>query len=114
MPELGGVLGPVDVDRLAVEEDLALVEMGWIPAMHLISVDLPGAVVADEGHDLARGDVEVDFVEGLNRAEALRHSAQFEHRLLAHCCSSSALSLAAAGAPPRERAGHVAVRCSVL
>ena len=41
---------------------------------------LAGAVVADEGDDLAGVDVEVDAVERLHRAEALADAAQLEQR----------------------------------
>ena len=52
MPEPGGVARPVDVHRLALEADLALVER--IDAGDALDQGrLAGSVVADEGHDLA-------------------------------------------------------------
>ena len=81
--EVGRVLRAVDRDGLAVEEDLALVDR--VDAGDALDQRrLAGAVVADEGHDLAGRDVEVDLVEGLDGAEALRDSAQLEDRLVAH------------------------------
>ena len=70
-PERGGVLRAVDRDRLALEEDLARVDR-VDPGDALDERRLAGAVVADERHDLARRDVEVDLVERLDGAEALR------------------------------------------
>ena len=68
---------------LAVEDDLALVDR-VDPGDALDQRRLPGAVVADERHHLAGGDVEVDLVERLNRAEALGDSAQLEDRAFTH------------------------------
>ena len=76
--------------------------------MHLISTDLPGAVVADERGHLARADVEVDVGERLDGAEVLRDAAQAQERR--PCRRSRARSLVArsmsaspAAAPGRGR-----------
>jgi hypothetical protein len=78
-PELGRVAGAVDRDRPAVEADLALVER-VDPGDPLDQRRLAGAVVADERHHLAGPDLEIDLVERLHRAEALRHAAKLEDR----------------------------------
>jgi hypothetical protein len=83
-----GVLRPVDVHQLPVEEDLARVD-GMDPGDALDERRLARAVVADQGHDLARRDVEVDLVESLDRAEGLRDPAKLQNRRVTHCCSSS-------------------------
>ena len=49
--------------------------------MHLTTVRLAGAVVADECHDLAGMQVEVDVVQHVDRAEALVDLAQLQYRL---------------------------------
>ena len=46
---------------------------------HLDQGRLAGAVVADEGNDLARMDVEIDVGERRNGAEILGDAAQAEH-----------------------------------
>ena len=58
-PELRGVARPVDVDRFALEADLALVE-GVDADDALDERRLAGAVVADERHDFAPAHLEVD------------------------------------------------------
>ena len=50
-----------DPDRLAVEEDLALVGRGQ-PVQDVHEGRLAGAVLAEQRVDLARADVEVDAV----------------------------------------------------
>ena len=50
-------------------------EGSQIPEMVLISVDLPGPVVPDQGGDLPGRDIEVDPVERLHRAEVLPDAA---------------------------------------
>ena len=82
-PEPRGVLGPVDVHGLALEADLAAVDR--VDARDALDERrLAGAVVADEGHDLARRHVEVDLEQRLDRAEALRDSLQFQDRCVGH------------------------------
>ena len=49
-----------------------------------MSVDLPGAVLAEEGVDLARADVEVDAVVRHQVAEALGDAAELEQRCVGH------------------------------
>ena len=69
--------GPVKLHGLAVEQDLARV--GEDDARDgLDQRRLAGAVVADQGHHLARVDLEVDLGERLHGAEALAHAAQGE------------------------------------
>ena len=76
-PERGRVLGSGDRDLLAVEADRALV--GRVDAGdRLHQRRLAGAVVADEAHDLAGADGEVDPVQSLDRAESLADSLQLE------------------------------------
>ena len=45
---------------------------------------LPGAVVADEGHDLAVPHLEVDVGQRLHRAERLRDASELKERSLVH------------------------------
>ena len=74
-PELRGVLRPVDVDLLALEEDLAAV--GRVRAGDALDQRrLPGPVVPDERHHLAVPHLEVDVAQGLDRAERLRDAAE--------------------------------------
>jgi hypothetical protein len=92
--ERGRVLRPVDGDRVALEEDLALVDR--VDAGDALDQRrLAGAVVADERHHLAGGDVEVDLVERLDGAEALRDPPELQDRAVAH----GAISLLLAGHP---------------
>ena len=56
--------------------------------MHLMSVDLPGAVVPDERHDLAGAHLEVDVGQRLYRTERLREVADLEEWCVAHACVS--------------------------
>ena len=56
--------------------------MWWMPATHLISVDLPAPLSPDERHDLAGVHVEVHLVQGHDRAEVLGDSAQLQHRVV--------------------------------
>ncbi len=74
---LGRAAGP---DGLAVEGDVAVV--GRVdPRDHLDERGLAGAVVADQGDDLARPDVHVDVREGLDGTEALGDAGQGEDNL---------------------------------
>ena len=66
-----------EVDRLAVEEDLALVDVE-VAREGLDERRLPGAVVTDQGDDLAGVDVEVGLVEGLHPPEAAAQPAGLE------------------------------------
>ena len=78
-PELGRVLRAVDGDRLSVEEDLAVVVA--VDARDALDQRrLAGAVVADEGHDLAAPHLEVDRGERMHGAEALVEIANLEQR----------------------------------
>ena len=87
--EGAGVGGAVDLGRLAVERDRAAV--GLVDAgQDLDQRALAGAVLADQGVDLARDEVERDVVERLGRREALGDPAQLgarrrgDGRLLGH------------------------------
>ena len=82
-PEPGGVARAVDVDALALEAHLAFVER--VDADDALDQRrLAGAVVADEGHDLAAADLEVDPVERLDGAERLRDALALEERRVSH------------------------------
>ena len=70
-PELCRVLRAGDRDLLSLEVDVALVDR-VDPGDALDQRRLAGAVVADERHDLARPHLEVDVLERVHRAEALR------------------------------------------
>ena len=97
----GRVLRAVDLHRAALEQDLAVVDR--VDAGDALDQGrLARAVVPDEGHHLAGGDVEVDLVQGLDRAEALRDPAQLQKRRFAHLSSPSSFVPrpgAPAGAP---------------
>ena len=82
-PEPGGVLRPVDVHLLPLEQDPAAV--GGVGAGDALDERrLAGAVVADERHHLAGADLEVDVVERLHRAERLGDVLQLEKWCVAH------------------------------
>ena len=75
-----GVEGAVDVDRLAVDEDVADVRLD--DAGHdLDERRLAGTVLAQERMDLAGDEVEGDVVERLDLAEALGDAAHLQDRL---------------------------------
>ena len=79
-PERRRILRAGDVDLASLPEDLALVHR--VDARDALGQHrLPGAVVAAEGSDLSVGDVEVDTVQGLDRAEMLADAAQPQQRL---------------------------------
>ena len=83
-PELGRVLRAVDGDRLSVEQDLAVVVA--VDARNALDQSrLAGAVVADEGHDLAVPHLEVDRGERVHGAEALVEIADLEQRRRRGC-----------------------------
>ena len=63
MPRAMASAGPVIVDGLAVEQDLALVRRRQ-PVEDVHQRRLAGAVLAEQGMDLAGPDVEVDPVVG--------------------------------------------------
>ena len=65
-----GVARAAEGDRLVVDEDLALVRLVE-PVEDVHQGGLAGAVLAEQGVDLARLDDEVDRVVGRERAEAL-------------------------------------------
>ena len=82
------LLGRVDRDRLALEEDLAAV--GRVDAdKRLDQRRLAGAVVADERDDLLGKDREVRAVERLDAAERLDDLARFEDGLGTHQVASA-------------------------
>ena len=77
--ELGCVTRAVDVDVGPVVAHLAFVE--WIDADDALDQRrLAGPVVADESHDLAAADLEIDPVERLDGAEGLRDPPKLEER----------------------------------
>jgi len=76
-PVAGRVLRAVDVHVLAIPQDLATVD-GMDAGHALDQRGLAGAVVAHERHHLSGVRVEVDAVEGLDRAEALVHPLQLK------------------------------------
>ena len=54
---------------------------GWCtPSMMRASVDLPGAVLADQRQDLARPDRQGDVRQRLHNAEALADAANLQQR----------------------------------
>ena len=68
----------------AVDEHLALV-VGLHAGEALDEGGLAGAVVADQGGDLAGVDLEVDALEDADRAERLLHADQFDDRRPCSC-----------------------------
>src|SRR5207247_7490836 len=71
---------PGNLDRLAVEEDRAAV--GLMDAREdLDEGALARAVLADEGMDLARQEIQGHLVEGLRRGESLGDPPQLGARL---------------------------------
>ncbi len=78
-PQFGRVLRPVDPHLPPLEAHRAAV--GGIDAGdRLDQRRLAGPVVADEAHDLAGADGEVDPVQRLDRAEPLAYALQLEER----------------------------------
>src|SRR5207249_1993283 len=73
------VAGGAEVDRLAVEPDLAFV---WLERarQRLDESRLPGAVVTDDRQDLARQELEVRSVERDDLAVLLDEPSSFENR----------------------------------
>jgi hypothetical protein len=101
-PEGGRGLRAADVHRLAGEEDLALV--GRVGAGDdLDQRGLAGAVVADEGDDLAGGDLEVDLRQGLHGAEPLADPLQPEQRCRCHMSPSWPVQVGGEGRPDPPR-----------
>ena len=78
--EMGGIPRRVQVAVLAVDEDFALV-VGLDTGETLDQGRLSGAVVADEGSDLAGVDLQVHALEDADRAERLLHADQLDDRL---------------------------------
>ena len=77
MPARSRRAGPRMRDRLAVDEDLALVRLQQ-PVQDVHQRRLAGAVLAEQGVDLAWLDGQVDVVVGDQVTEALGDAAQFE------------------------------------
>lgn len=75
---LPGALRPCEPDGLAVQPDLALVR-GDRTGESLDQAGLAGAVVADDGEDLAGQQVEVGAVDGGDMAVPLDQAAGLEH-----------------------------------
>ncbi len=85
--EFLGVVRPVDLHRLALPLDGALVD-GMHPGDGLDQGGLAGAVVADEGDDLTGADLQVDVGERLDGAEPFGDSAQRQHGFVRHWVDS--------------------------
>ena len=81
--EVRGIARRVQVAVDAVDEDLALV-VGLHAGETLDEGRLSGAVVADQGGDLAGVDLEVHALEDADRTERFLHADQLDDRL---CCS---------------------------
>ena len=77
MPARDGVARALDLHRLAVDQDLALVGLEQ-PVEDVHQGRLARAVLAEQGVDLAGLDGQVDVVVGDQVAEALGDAAQFE------------------------------------
>src|SRR5919109_1029954 len=82
-PETRRVARAVNVHGCAFDQHVALVE-GVDPGDALDQRRLAGAVVADERHDLARTNLEVDPVERLHGAERLRGVFDLQERGVGH------------------------------
>ena len=95
IPRAMASAGPVIVDRLAVEQDLALVGHGQ-PVEDVHQGRLAGAVLAEQGVDLAGTQVEIDRVVGEHARIALGDARASRARggdrrppwlhLVARCC----------------------------
>ena len=79
MPRAIASDGPAMWTGFAVEQDLALVGRGQ-PVEDVHERGLAGAVLAEQGVDLARADVEVDVVVGDHARVALGDAAHLERR----------------------------------
>ena len=79
------VAGALEDDGLAVDDDLALVG-GVEPVEHVHQGGFAGAVLAQQGVDLAGFDPQVDLVVGHQRAEPLGDALQFKQHCLASRC----------------------------
>jgi hypothetical protein len=78
----------MDAHALALEEDVARVDR--VDAGDAFDEGrLAGAVVADESHDLAARYVEVDLVQSLHGAEALRDALQLQDWCVGHALNPS-------------------------
>ena len=78
-PEVDRVAGRAHLDRLAVDQDLALVRpVEAVEDVH--QRRLPGAVLAEQRVHLAAAQVEVDVVVRDHAGEALRDALQLEER----------------------------------
>src|SRR5262249_7451334 len=95
-PELCRLLGAVDRHLAPLKEGFPLVHR-VNPRDALDQRRLAGAVVADESHDLAVTDLEVDVAERLNRAERLRDAAELEEWCVGHPCDGWVAGVEAPG-----------------
>ena len=100
-PELRGVLRPVDVDRLAVEERSRRCPASAIPATHLISVDLPAPLSPTSAITSPGRTSKSTSRERLDRAEALRDPVELEERASLPRRSWSWVQEEGGGAPSR-------------
>ena len=107
--ETGRLLGAGDGHRLPLPDQLALIDR-VDPGDALDQGRLAGAVVADEGHDLAVGRAQVRATQGVDRAEALEDSLRLQQVRFAH---RSLSSLVGPGATGRRPLGRRPVRSGV-
>jgi len=77
LPRLDRVLRRPDRHRAAVDQDLALVRLHQ-PVKDVHQGRLAGAVLTEQGSDLAGLDGQVDVIIGDQAAEVLRDAPQFE------------------------------------
>jgi hypothetical protein len=84
MPAWRASIGLLELDRLAVEQDLAFVGDGGA-RQRLDQAGLAGAVVADHGQDFAGAQLEIGAVQRGDLAVALDQAAGLHHEFgLAH------------------------------
>src|SRR5579872_6568373 len=76
-----GLLDAIDPNRLAINQDVALVG-GQHAAENLHERRLAGAVLADDGQDLAALQMQAYAVQGLDAWKRLRYPLRLEHGLL--------------------------------
>ena len=75
MPSAAASRGRADVDRMALPEDLAAVGV-WIPAMHLMSTDLPAPLSPASAVTCPAGTSRSTSVRACTGAEVLVDAAQ--------------------------------------
>ena len=83
-PELGRVLRAVDAAPACRRRGSRRCPQPWMPATHLIRVDLPAPLSPTSAITSPRSHLEVDVGERLHRAERLRDPAELEEGCVAH------------------------------